>query len=125
MRAWNGEGRMSMCRLSMEKGRRKSEFARVKIELELTMDRRTMDVLKKEVEEHRKIARKHGWDADWTEKDELASAISNRLMDLRVRYGEEAYDAEFNGYIDKPLSITAEVRGREECRKMACGRDVI
>lgn len=111
-----------MCRLFAGKGERMKDL--IKLQVEVTLTQKDMTALQKEVEQQREFQKKRGT-PDWTEKDELRYGIEKRLRELRVKYGEEDYDAEFNGDIDKPLSITAEIRGREECRQMACGCDVI
>lgn len=111
-----------MCRLFVGKGKRMNDL--VKVQLEVTLTKKDLKVLQKEVAQQREWQKRRGT-PDWTEKDELLYAIQKRMRQLRVKYGEEDYDAEFNGDIDKPLSITAEIRGREECRQMACGRNVI
>ena len=96
----------------------------VKVQIEVTLTKKDLEALQKEVEQQRAWQKRRG-KPDWTEKDELLYGVQKRLRELRVKYGEEDYDAEFNADIDKPLSITAEVRGREECRQMACSRNVI
>lgn len=111
-----------MCRLFAGKGKRMNDL--VKVQLEVTLTKKDLEVLQKEVEQQRMWQKRRGT-PDWTEKDELLYGVQKRLRELRVKYGEEDYDAEFNADIDKPLPINAEVRGREECRKMACGRNVI
>ena len=100
-----------MCRLYVEKDRKRKNL--IKLQVEVTLSEKDMRALQKEVEQQREFQKKRGT-PDWTEKDELRYGIEKRMRELRVKYGEEDYDAEFNGDIDKPLSITAEVRGREE-----------
>ena len=111
-----------MCRLFAGKDKRISDL--VKVQREVTLTKKDLEALQKEVVSQREWQKRRGT-PDWTEKDELLYAIQKRLRELRVKYGEEDYDAEFNGDIDKPLSITAEIRERAGGGQVACGRDVI
>ena len=82
------------------------------IELEINLGKRELEVLKKEAEAQRAWMKKQGREGNWTEKDELFYAINKRVNELKVKHGEEQYDAEYNRYFDEAVPVAGEIRAR-------------